>query len=133
MAMMGDESIWTRRDVIEAARTRSFDTVSLYPGKCGGLRRTIEMASLARTLGLAVSFGSNLELGIGAAAMAHAAAATRELSPIVPADLIGPLYFESTMVEDAGFVGWDSATVPSGVGLGVQLDRSASNTYRIPE
>ncbi len=131
MAVMGDESIWTRRDVIEAARTGSFDTVSLYPGKCGGLRRTIAMAAMARALGLAVAYGSNLELGIGAAAMAHAIAATKVLSPVVPADLIGPLYFESTMVDDAGFVAWDSATVPSGVGLGVRLDHAAMDAYRI--
>ena len=132
MAVMGDESIWTRRDVIEAARTGAFDTVNLYPGKCGGLRRTISMADLARGLGLAVSYGSNLELGIGAAAMAHAVAATRQLSAVVPADLIGPLYFESTMVEDAGFVGWDGADVPPGTGLGVRLDRTALERYRIP-
>ncbi|MCE2528254.1 MAG: hypothetical protein J4G11_00085 [Acidimicrobiia bacterium] len=132
MAVMGDESIWTRRDVIEAARTGGFDTVNLYPGKCGGLRRTISMADLARGLGLAVSYGSNLELGIGSAAMAHAAAATRQLSPVVPADLIGPLYFESTMVADAGFVRWDGADVPPGTGLGIQLDRKALERYRIP-
>ena len=131
-AVMGDESIWTRPDVIEAARIGSFDTVSLYPGKCGGLRRTIAMADLARALGLSVSYGSNLELGIGAAAIAHAIAATKKLSPIVPADLIGPLYFESTMVDDAGFVGWAGASVPSGVGLGVRLDRNAVGAYRIP-
>ena len=133
MAVMGDESIWTATDVVEAARHRSFDTVNLYPGKCGGLRRTIRMAHLARTLGLAVSFGSNLELGVGAAAMAHTAAATKDLSQRVPSDLIGPLYFEATMVEEAGFVGWRSATVPTGAGLGVRLDRGALDAYRIPE
>ena len=133
MAVMGDESIWTATDVVEAARHRSFDTVNLYPGKCGGLRRTIRMAGLARTLGLAVSFGSNLELGVGAAAMAHTAAATKHLSPTVPSDLIGPLYFEATMVEDARFVGWRSATVPLDAGLGVRLDRGALDAYRIPE
>ncbi|MDE0139011.1 MAG: mandelate racemase/muconate lactonizing protein [bacterium] len=133
MAVMGDESIWTAADVVEAARHRSFDTVNLYPGKCGGLRRTIRMAGLARAVGLAVSFGSNLELGVGAAAMAHTAAATKYLSPTVPSDLIGPLYFEATMVENARFVGWRSATVPPGAGLGVRLDRGALDAYRIPD
>ena len=133
MAVMGDESIWTEQDVVDAARDRSFDTVNLYPGKCGGLRRTIRMANLARALGLAVSFGSNLELGIGAAALAQTVAATRVLSPVVPADLIGPLYFESSMVADAGFVGWRSAMVPTGPGLGVRLDRDALDAYRSRE
>lgn len=133
MAVIGDESIWTERDVVEAARDGSFDTVNLYPGKCGGLRRTIRMAGLARALGLAVSFGSNLELGIGAAALAQTVAATKVVSPVVPADLIGPLYFEATMVEDAGFVGWRSAVVPTGSGLGIRLDREALEAYRIRE
>jgi muconate cycloisomerase len=133
MPLMGDESIWTRADVIEAARTGAFDIVSLYPGKCGGLRRTVALADLAHGIGLAVSYGSNLELGIGAAAVAHTAAATRHLSSVVPADLIGPLYFEATMVEDAGFVGWRSATVPTGPGLGIRLDREALEAYRIRE
>ena len=133
MAVMGDESIWTDQDVVEAARNGSFDTINVYPGKCGGLRRTIRLASLARTLGLAVSYGSNLELGIGAAALAHTVAATKVLSPIVPADLIGPLYFEETMVENPGFVGWRSATVPAGSGLGVRLDHAAVDAYRIRE
>jgi len=132
MQLMGDESIWTRADVIEAARTGAFDIVSLYPGKCGGLRRTVALSDLAHGLGLGVSYGSNLELGIGAAAIAHTAAATRHLSSVVPADLIGPLYFESSMVEDAGFVAWDGATVPSGPGLGVRLDGAALEHYRIP-
>ena len=131
MAVMGDESIWTRDDVLKAASTGAFDTVNLYPGKCGGIRRTLALADLAQGLGLAVSYGSNLELGIGAAALAHAAAATRRLSPLIPADLIGPLYFESAMVEHAGFVGWDRAEVPSGAGLGVRLDPAALESYRI--
>lgn len=133
MAVMGDESIWTATDVVEAARRRSFDTVNIYPGKCGGLRRTIRIADLARALGLAVSFGSNLELGIGAAAIAHTAVATKVLSPVVPSDLIGPLYFEATMVENPGFVGWRGATAPGGPGLGVRLDRDALAAYRIGE
>lgn len=133
MAVMGDESIWTETDVLEASLQSSFDTVNLYPGKCGGLRRTIRMAGLARVLGLAVSFGSNLELGIGAAAMAHTAAATKDLSCRVPSDLIGPLYFEATMVENPGFVRWRGATVPAGPGLGVRLDRDALQAYRIGE
>ena len=131
LAIMGDESIWTMQDVHRAAATGAFDVVSLYPGKCGGLRRTLAMAAAARGHGLAVAFGSNLELGVGAAAMAHTIAATPEVSAVVPADLIGPLYFDSTLVTDAGFVGWSGATVPGGPGLGVELDPGALARYRI--
>ena len=128
---MGDESIWTMQDVFRAAGTGAFDIVSLYPGKCGGLRRTLAMAKAAVGHGLSVAYGSNLELGVGAAAIAHTIAATPEVSTVVPADLIGPLYFESPLVLDAIFVGWGGATVPDGPGLGVELDRAALEEYRI--
>lgn len=131
MAVMGDESIWTYRDVFKTAATGAFDTISIYPGKCGGVRATIAMAGAASALGIAVAYGSNLELGIGAATIAHAIAATKELSPVIPADLIGPLYFESTLVRDAAFVGWTGAKVPTGPGLGIELDRDSLADHRM--
>ena len=130
-ALVGDESIWAVADVITAADTGAFDLVSIYPGKCGGLRSTAVLAEVAATSGLGVTFGSNLELGIGAAALAHAIAATPVLSPVVPSDLIGPLYFESSLIADDSFVGWGSALLPSGPGLGVDLDREALARHRM--
>jgi L-Ala-D/L-Glu epimerase len=42
--LVGDESIWTLPDVARAAETGAFDLVSIYPGKCGGLRSTLVLA-----------------------------------------------------------------------------------------
>lgn len=129
-AIMADESVWTLADVLRAHETRAFDVVSVYPGKCGGMRNTLLLAQVAETLGLGVSFGSNMELGIGAAALAHTIAATPILSEAVPSDLIGPLYFESDLVKDSSFVDYASSRLPSGPGLGVELDRDAAERYR---
>ncbi len=130
-ALVGDESIWTLADVTTAAQTSAFDLVSIYPGKCGGLRSTTVLAEAATASGLGVTFGSNLELGIGAAALAQAIAAAPVLSPVVPADLVGPLYFESSLITDDSFVGWGSAVLPSGPGLGVELDGDALAAHRM--
>jgi L-alanine-DL-glutamate epimerase-like enolase superfamily enzyme len=130
-AIIGDESVWTMADVARSAETGAFDLVSLYPGKCGGLRATLAQAEAAQGLGLGVTFGSNLELGVGAAAMAHVIAASPLLSALVPADLIGPLYFESSLITDDSFVGWRSAGLPRGPGLGIELDREALAGYRM--
>jgi muconate cycloisomerase len=130
-AIVADESVWTMADVTRCATTGAFDMVSLYPGKCGGLRTTLALAEAAQGLGLGVTFGSNLELGVGAAALAHTIAASPVLSPLVPADLIGPLYFQSSLVTDASFVGWGAASLPPGPGLGVELDRRALARYRM--
>jgi L-alanine-DL-glutamate epimerase-like enolase superfamily enzyme len=130
-AIVADESLWDARDLAEAHRTGAFDVVALYPGKCGGLRRTIRLAQTARDHGLAVTLGSNLELGPGAAAMAQVAAVVPELAASIPSDLIGPLYAEHALVTDAGFVRWDGATVPEGPGLGVDLDPDALRSYAV--
>jgi muconate cycloisomerase len=128
---VGDESIWTVHDVLRAADTGAFDVVSVYPGKCGGMTRCVQFATLADSVGLTVSFGSNLELGVAAAAIAHAAAAAPGLSDRVPADMIGPLYFEHALIEDAGFVRWDGGRLPDGPGLGVSLDEDAVDAHRL--
>lgn len=122
---IGDESIWTRDDLTAAVHHGSFDGVSIYPGKVGSLVGTVELAHRAAQLGLEVSFGSNLELGIGASAIAHTIAAIHPTPREIPSDLIGPLYFESPLITDPSFVGWSGASLPAGSGLGVELDRYA--------
>jgi L-alanine-DL-glutamate epimerase-like enolase superfamily enzyme len=128
-AIVADESLWDARDLDDAHRT--FDVVALYPGKCGGLRRTIRLAEAARDHGLAVTLGSNLELGPGAAAMAQVAAVVPELAGSIPSDLIGPLYAEHPLLTDSSFVRWDGATVPTGPGLGIDLDPDALRSYAV--
>jgi L-alanine-DL-glutamate epimerase-like enolase superfamily enzyme len=130
-AIVADESVWEMSDVARAAAARAFDVVSLYPGKCGGLRSVLALAEAAAGLGLGVTFGSNLELGVGAAALAHAITASPALSELVPSDAIGPLYFESPIVTDASFVQWGRTLLPAGDGLGVELDREAVASHRL--
>jgi L-alanine-DL-glutamate epimerase-like enolase superfamily enzyme len=130
-AIAGDESIWNERDIITAAEHAALDIVCLYPGKCGGLRATVTMAALARAHGLEVSIGSNMELGVASAAMAHLLVALPELSTAMPADLIGPLYHEHSLITDDSFVRFDGASCPAGSGLGVTLEESAIEHYRL--
>lgn len=130
-AVVADESVWDEHDVTAEATRDAFSEVSLYPGKVGGLRRCLRLAEAATSCGLGVSYGSNLELGVGAAAMAHVAAATPLLSATVASDVIGPLYFVSPLVEDVGFVTFGGATLPEGPGLGVDLDLDAVRASRL--
>jgi muconate cycloisomerase len=129
--VVADESVWTQPDVLRGATAGAFDVVSVYPGKCGGMQEAVALARVAAGLGLTVSYGSNLELGVGTAALVHAAAASPALSAAVPSDAIGPLYFASSLVADDGFVRWDGAAVPDAPGLGVELDPAAVAAHRI--
>ena len=73
--IMADESVFTLADAWRLIRTRAVDLLAVYPGKQGGIAATAEIANLATAAGIACSIGSNLELGVGAAAMLHVAAA----------------------------------------------------------
>ncbi|MFE5212383.1 glucarate dehydratase family protein [Streptomyces sp. NPDC056600] len=87
----------------------------------GGLRRSGVLAGICDTFGLGLSMHSNSHLGISLAAMTHLAAATPNLTyacdthwPWKDEDVIAPgaLAFEDGAV-----------AVPTGPGLGVELDR----------
>ena len=110
---------------------RAADVISCYPGKHGGIGTTVEIASVARAAGIVCSIGSNMELGVGTAAMLHVAAACPSIdSETYPADLLGPLYHESDLLTEPLNLGPVSASVPEGPGLGVELDEDMLEKYR---
>lgn len=129
--LMADESVWTVNDVIRIAESESFKVVSLYPGKQGGIRACLEAATVATNLGLGVSLGSNLETGIGSAAMAHFLATAPALCKEVPGDLLGPLYFVEDLAVDTSWIKWSGASLPSGAGLGVEINQDALSRHKI--
>lgn len=130
--IMADESVFTLNDAWQLTNARACDILSIYPGKHGGIAGTVEIAHVARAAGLKCAIGSNLELGIGTAAMLHVAAALPEVdSELCPADLIGPLYHEADLITEPLSLGPAVAKVPDGPGLGVELDEEQLRKYRV--
>ncbi|MFI5698097.1 glucarate dehydratase family protein [Kribbella sp. NPDC051586] len=89
----------------------------------GGLRRSQLLGGICDTFGMGLSMHSNSHLGISLAAMTHLAAATPNLTyacdthyPWKTEDVIKP----GVLAFEAG-----SVRVPSGPGLGVELDGDA--------
>ena len=75
--------------------------ISIYPGKNGGITASIEIAQVAAAAGIPCHVGSNLELGIGSAAMLHLACAVKNIeSETYPADILGPHYHESDLLAE---------------------------------
>jgi L-alanine-DL-glutamate epimerase-like enolase superfamily enzyme len=104
----------------------------VYPGKHGGIAGTAEIVAVAKAAGLRCTIGSNLELGIGTAAMLHVAAAFPEIdTDAFPADTIGPFYHDGDIVTQPLDLGPPYAQVPSGTGLGVELDEAALARFRV--
>lgn len=129
--IMADESVFTLNDAWRLAQRRAADIFSVYPGKHGGIVATVEIAHVAAAAGLTCSIGSNLELGIGTAAMLHVAAALPAIdSARYPGDFIGPLYHETDLLKQPMSLGPVDAVVPTGPGLGVELDEARLDQYR---
>lgn len=129
--IMADESVFTLEDAWNITAHRAADILSCYPGKHGGIATTMEIANVARSAGIVCSIGSNMELGIGTAAMLHVAAACPTIkSEIYPADILGPLYHETDLLTEPLQLGPPVAYVPEGPGLGVELDEDKVEQYR---
>ncbi len=129
--IMADESLFTLADAWLLAKARAADIFSVYPGKHGGLSPTLEIVHVAKAAGAVGCIGSNLELGIGSAAMLQVAAAMFTIdSETYPADIIGPLYHEADLLRDSLTLGPEVARIPDGPGLGVELDEEQLAHWR---
>lgn len=129
--IMADESAFTCGDVWTLTALRAVDIISVYPGKNGGIQGTVECVHAAKAAGIPCAMGSNLELGIGTAAMLHLGAALPTIaSERFPGDFIGPLYHEADLLRTPLPLGPAAAVVPDGPGLGVELDEEQLAHYR---
>ena len=89
----------------------------------GGLRATTELGRMCETFGLGLSMHSNSHLGISLAAMVHAAAAIPNLT--YACDTHYPWQTEDVIKGGKLAIRGGAVDVPSGPGLGVELDREA--------
>ncbi len=130
--IMADESVFTLADAWNVLRAHAADVISVYPGKNGGIAASIEIAQVAQAAGITCHVGSNLELGIGSAAMLHLAAAVPNIdSATYPADILGPHYHETDLLTEPLALNPDGARVPDGPGLGVELDEEQLRLFRV--
>jgi muconate cycloisomerase len=123
--LMLDESVFTRGDALEAIRQDACDLISIYPGKNGGVLRSLEIAHLAEAAGLECVIGSNLETEIATAAMLHLAVSVPRLATSVNHDIIGPLYHTRCIGVDPIRFQDGCAVLPAGAGLGVAVEMAS--------
>ncbi len=130
--IMADESVFTLQDAWQLTLHRAADILSIYPGKHGEIAGAAEIVAVAKAAGLRCTIGSNLELGIGTAAMLHVAAAFPEIdTDTFPADTIGPFYHDFDLIKTPLQLGPPYAQVPTGPGLGVELDEEQLKRFRV--
>ncbi|MGW2324737.1 mandelate racemase/muconate lactonizing enzyme family protein [Streptomyces sp. NPDC001700] len=113
-----DEGSFTAQDVARAMRLDAADLVVIKICKAGGIRNALKSAHVAQAGGLEVLASGLTDCGIGFAAALHLFS---QLELALPAELNGPellsdLYVDKLEITSA------TATVPTGPGLGVEVD-----------
>jgi glucarate dehydratase len=91
----------------------------------GGLRRSQSLAGICDTFGLSLSMHSNSHLGISLAAMTHLAAATPNLTYACDTHWPWKATADDVIVPGVLRFSGGAVAVPTGPGLGVELDRDA--------
>ncbi len=130
--VVADESVYTPQDAMALARAGAADVFSVYTGKSAGIGPARKIAAIAEAAGLACTVGSNLELGVGTAAMVHLALATPGITAEeYPCDIIGPLYYEDDILAEPLPIKGGQARAPDRPGLGVELDEHKVERYRV--
>jgi muconate cycloisomerase len=124
--------VFTLGDAWNVLRAHAADVISVYPGKNGGISASIEIVHVAQAAGIPCHIGSNLELGIGSAAMLHLASASPGIhSEAYPADILGPHYHEADLLVEPLDLDFNGARVPEKPGLGVELDEAQLARFRV--
>jgi len=139
--IMADESAWTPQDVLEIARKKAANIISLYTTKPGGLFKAQKVAAVAEAAGLQCNVNGSVETGVGNAANLHLAAsmAIASLACVVPVStpqgkggkgVAGIYYTDDLITEpfeyDDGFI-----VISDRPGLGIELDEEKLARYRI--
>jgi muconate cycloisomerase len=99
--VMADDICFDMSDARECIRNEACDVISVYPGKNGGIRRSMSICEFAAGHGVACSIGSNLELDVASAAMCHLVVACPNMKiEKYPGDILGPDYHEFSIARN---------------------------------
>ncbi|HEY2908615.1 MAG TPA: enolase C-terminal domain-like protein [Gemmataceae bacterium] len=132
LPIVADESLYSLADARQLARAGACDVFSIYIGKAGGIGPARAIADFARAQSIACTIGSNLELGVGSAAMIHLGLAHRGITPeAYPCDIIGPFFYTDGLLKEPLPICGGQARAPDGPGLGVELDEQKVRRYRV--
>jgi muconate cycloisomerase len=130
--LVADESVYTVNDANAIIRAEAADALSVYVGKSAGIDAARGIASRAASAGLQCTIGSNLEMGVGTAAMVHLALATPGITAeTFPCDIIGPMFYSDELLIEPLPIRGGEARVQRGPGLGVELDWKKVEQYRV--
>ena len=135
-----DEGCWSPQDANEVVRRGSADVISIYFTKARGLYRSMQIGAVAQAAGLPVNVNGSLEGGVGNAANLHLSAALEGV--VLPGVItintlegreqtrVGGVFYKDDVITEPFEYTDGTLKVPSGPGLGVELDPEKIERYR---
>lgn len=121
--VMADDIVFDLVHAKECIRNDAADVISLYPGKNGGISRTMQIVDYCAGHNVACSIGSNLELDVATAAMCHTVIACPNMQvETYPGDILGPDYHEFSIAKDPVSIAGPVVTINDSPGLGIDVD-----------
>ena len=135
-----DEGCWSPQDANEVVRRGSADVISIYFTKASGLYRSMQIGAVAQAAGLPVNVNGSLEGGVGNAANLHLSAALEGV--VLPGVItintlegreqtrVGGVFYKDDVITEPFEYADGALKVPSGPGLGVELDPDKIERYR---
>ncbi len=123
LPIMADDICFNLVHAQELVRNDCCDVISVYPGKHGGIRKAKQIVDFAAAQGVGCSIGSNLELDVATAAMAHLVVACENMRvEQYPGDLLGADYHEIRVAKTPVDIRGPITTITRAPGLGVDVD-----------
>ena len=123
-----DESAYDLTDVGNIVRLGAADVILLDPHETGGLWPCIKAAAVAEASGIPVTLHSGGELGLSQAAYLHLAGSIPNMT--IPIDC-EYAYIGQDIVTERHALSAGSMPVPTGPGLGVEVDLDRLEQFRI--
>lgn len=127
--VLADESCFTPQDAYTVVNRNAADVLNIKIMKAGGLVPASRIAATAAAAQYPVAVGSMVELGVGTAAGAHFAATLPHAT--YPSDVKGTTLFEDDVLVEPIDVPDGRTPVPTAAGLGVELDETKVEEYRV--
>ncbi len=122
------EHVGSLADALQLAQAGAVDIFNVALCALGGIYQARKVYALAEATGLACLIGTTQELSIGTAGQAHLGAAMPNLH--FPADPTGPLLYLDDVVRNRVRYEQGYLIVPSGSGLGMELDHDQLGEFR---
>ena len=139
--VMADESAWNAHDAIQIIQNGGIQIISIYTTKAGGLYKAMEVGAVCRAAGIICNVNGSIETGIGNLANVQVAAASpaATLSCVIPISTpaeaqhgqVGGIYYKDDLLVAPMQVVDGAVVVPSGPGMGIDVDLAKVEKYRV--